>query len=147
MRAALLGMVIPDEAIEDVAITLALAEREARTYGAAGVQIVQTTALALAELDRSARRNRAELRIGKYGLIPDIDVLASLARVGGRLGLGTGVAALRTFLGGFGISEQVFNEIESEMNREGLSLGLLAKPAPRPGSLAAIASAAARRAA
>lgn len=148
MRAALCGMVIPDEAIEDVAITLALAEREARAFGTAGVQIVQTTALALADLDRAARRNRAELRIGKYALLPDVDVLASLARVGGRLGLGAGTAALRTFLAGFGINEQVFNEIESEMNREGLSLGLLSKPSPRPGSLAAIAaSAAARRAA
>jgi hypothetical protein len=74
-----------------------------------------------------------------------VNILASLARVGGRLGLGAGSAALRTFLSGFGINEQVFDEIESEMNREGLSLGLLAKPAPRPAAPAAIA--AARRAA
>ena len=145
MRGALLGMVIPDEAIEDVAITLALAEREARVYGAAGVQVVQTTALALADLDRAARRNRAELRIGKYSLMPDVNVLAGLARIGGRLGLSAGTAALRTYLSGFGISDQLVREIESEMNREGLTLGLLSKPAPRPGSLAAIAAAAATR--
>ena len=146
MRGALLGMVIPDEAIEDVAITLALAEREARIYGPAGVQIVQTTALALADLDRAARRNRAELRIGKYSLVPDLNVLSGLARVGGRLGLSAGTAALRTFLAGFGVSDQIVREIETEMNREGLTLGLLAKPT-RPGSLAAVAAAAATKSA
>ncbi|MBE7450529.1 MAG: hypothetical protein HS111_17010 [Kofleriaceae bacterium] len=145
MRGALLGMPIPDEAIDDVAITLALAEREARVYGPAGVQVVQTTALALADLDRAARRNRAELRIGKYTLLPDLGALAGLARVGGRIGLGAGSAALRTFLAGFGISDAMVQEIESEMNREGLSLGFLSKPAPRPGSLAAVAAAAAAK--
>ncbi len=148
MRGVLLGMVLPDEAIDDVAITLALAEREARVYGPAGVQVVQTTALALAELDRAARRNRAELRIGSYSLLPDVSVLAGLARVGGRLGARAGSAALRTFLATFGVSDQIVGEIEAEMRREGLTLGLLAKPAPRPGSLAAIAaSAASKRAA
>jgi hypothetical protein len=142
MRGALLGMTIPDEAIEDVAITLALAERAARAYGAAGVQVVQTTAFALADLDRSARRNRIELGIGKYKIMPDVNVLAGLARIGGRLGLSAGATALRTFLAGFGVSDQLVKEIEGEMNREGLTLGLLASPAPRPGSLAAAAASA-----
>ncbi len=145
MRGALLGMVIPDEAIDDVAITLALAEREARVFGAAGVEIVHTTALAVAELDQAARRNRTELRIGRYALRPDVKALAGVARVGGRLGLGAGAAALRMYLGSFGVNDQVISEIETEMYREGLTLGLLARPAPRPGSLAAVAAEAASR--
>lgn len=145
MRAALVGAVIPEDAIEDVAIALALAERAARAYGAAAVQIVLTTALALAELDRAARRNRAELRIGSYAVRPDFSMLAGLARVGGRLGARAGAAALRMFLAGFGVSDQLVGEIETELNREGLTLGLLSKPAPRPGSLAAVAASAAMK--
>jgi hypothetical protein len=143
MRGALLGAVIPDEAIDDVAITLALAEREAGVFGPSGLELVRTTALALAELDRAARRNRFELRIGRHRISPDVNALAGLARIGGRLGLTAGTEALRTFLAGFGISDLVVNEIEGEMNREGLTLGLLAKPRPRPGSLAAVAASAA----
>lgn len=145
MRGVLVGMVMPEEAIDDVAITLALAEREARAYGPAGVQLVQTTALALADLDRQARRNRAELRIGSYSLRPDVSVLAGLARAGGRIGARAGAAALRTFLSTFGVSDQIVAEIEGELQREGLTLGLLSKPGPVPGSLAAIAAGAASK--
>jgi len=133
--------------VRDVAFMLALAEREARLYGPAGPRIVKTTAHAVDRLDqlaaedwkqRTAPRNAPELQIGGYRISPNTPLLASLARVGGRLGGKVGLEALRVKLAGMGISPPVLNSIEHELNREGLTLGGLAAPPPMLGTLGAL---------
>jgi len=52
--------------------------------------------------------------------------------------LNIGAAALQAKLSQLGIAQPVIREIERELNREGLSLGAVAKPPPMPGTLAAL---------
>jgi hypothetical protein len=49
-----------------------------------------------------------------------------------------GVEALKLKLQSMGISPQVLGGVEKELNREGLTLGPLAKPSPMVGSLDAM---------
>jgi transposase-like protein len=140
MRDALLGVVIPLDRVEAVALTLALAEREARSWGPQGAKVVKTTTQALDELDRRAR-NSTELRVGRIRIRPDARRLSALARVTARLGTAVGGAMARQYLAGLGLSDLLIADIESEMQREGLTLGpLAAQPRPIAGSLAALAT-------
>jgi hypothetical protein len=142
--------------VHDVAFLLALAEREAHALGAPGLKIVHSTAKAIDALDRIAAekwlaeqasgsdrasaRNASpfEIKIGDYHLRPNVPLLGSLAKVGGRLAGNVGLEALRVKLASLGIGTPILRSVERELNREGLSLGALAKPPPMLGSLDAM---------
>jgi hypothetical protein len=108
----------------------ALAEQAARRYGMRALSMVRTTAHAIGEvLDEvlaGAQRNLA-LEIGGVRLEapPFVSALASVA---GRVGMGVGAAALRAKLGAMGIGPDMFGLVEEELNREGLTMGVLAHP-------------------
>jgi hypothetical protein len=104
---------------------------------------------ALDELDRVAAqrwqqrtcggpRNALELRLGDVRIRPDLQLLEALGRVGGRIGGRAAIEALRIKLASLGVSSPVLTTIENELNREGLSLGPLAKPPHLLGSFAAL---------
>ncbi|MBK9032058.1 MAG: hypothetical protein IPL61_12165 [Myxococcales bacterium] len=138
--------------LRDVAFVLALADREARQWGPVGPRMVATAARAVDQLDQAAAsraqpergpasaRNLPgpELRIGDARIRPDLQILGALGRVGGRLGYAAGVEALRIKLAGLGVGPPVLNTLERELQREGLSLGPLAKPPAVLGSLSAM---------
>jgi hypothetical protein len=127
----------------DVALVLALAEREARAYGLAGLKIVHSTTHALDALDQlAAERVTAPIRnspLSALGALFDPRALApwlgALTRVGGRVAGGIGLETLKLKLAAVGVSAPVIAAFERELNREGLSLGPLAKPVPMLGSL------------
>ena len=54
--------------------------------------------------------------------------MSALARIAGRVGLDVGAAALKTKLAGLGVTADMVGVLEDELNREGLTLGALAKP-------------------
>src|SRR5262249_33738793 len=108
----------------------ALAEERAREYGARALEVVQTVALAIAELvdDAIARAHRNfALEIGGLALDPP-PFVSALASVAGRVGLDIGAAALTSKLASLGIGSDMIGLVEEEMNREGLTLGVLAHP-------------------
>lgn len=143
MRRAIAGRPLTPRSLEDVAYTVALAEREARRFGTRGVALHRQTAAglatALAERNLSSRRNAGvELKLGGLTIRPDLSILSALARVGGRIGTQVGIAALQSQLGRLGVTPTVLGQLEKELNREGMSLGAFAGPPPPPGSLAAL---------
>jgi len=142
MRAALDGRPLCVADVGDVAFVLALADREARMWGASGQRIVRTCAHAIDRLDQAAARqwlderaprNRAELRIGRFKVRPNTPLLAALGRVGARLGTNVATQALRIKLASMGVHPVMLTSLEQELNREGLSLGPLAAPPPVAG--------------
>jgi hypothetical protein len=146
MRRAISGRRLTPRALEDVAHTVALGEREARRFGTRGVALHRQTATGLATAlaagnlrarTAGARNAGLELRIGGLTIRPNISMLSALARVGGRIGTQVGIAALQSQLGRIGLTPSVLGELEREMSKEGLSLGAFAAPAPA-GSLAAL---------
>lgn len=144
MRAATAGAHLAPRAIREVAVTLALAEREARAWGAAGVAVVQRTADVL--IERTTHTRNLSVRVGGYTIRPDWDKVGKVARVAGRLGERAGTLALRSYLAPLGIGAPLLGEVEGQLAREGLTLGRLAtEPAARPGTIAAYAAAVARR--
>lgn len=122
----------------DVALTLALAEREARLQGLGALKVVHATARAIDSLDQLAAeraigpRNSTRVSFAFKSLEP---LLGALARVGGRIAGRAGVEALKLKLASVGVSPPVLTAFERELNREGLSLGPLATPSPMIGSL------------
>lgn len=140
--------------VRDVAFVLALADRESRLWGAAGPRLVATAARAVDRLDQDAagrahagtctakppieQRNAPEIAIRGLHLRPDLSILGALGRVGGRIGYTAGLEALRLKLATLGLSPPVLAAMDRELQREGLSLGPLAQPAPMLGSLAAL---------
>jgi hypothetical protein len=150
LRGVLVGRPLCVADMRDVLFLLVLANREARAFGPPGRRIVGTTAAAVDGLDRVAARQwleeaaprNAGLHIGPIHIKPPTAVLGALARVGARLGHQVGVEALRAKLSALGIAPPFIKSIERELNREGLSLGLLALPAPMAGTLGAMVPAA-----
>jgi hypothetical protein len=149
--ALLAGVYLDDREIDDIAYTCALALREARAFGAVGIALVRETVRRLgARLPRYAhpivgpaapalelgRRNATALKIGKYTITPNWDLLGRLGRVGLNVGTDVGLAALQMKLASMGLSPPVMSVIEHELNREGVTLGRFAPQAP---SLAALA--------
>lgn len=128
--------------VRDVALVLALAEREARAYGPGALKVVHSTARAIDKVDQiaaerasGATRNSPRVSFAFKSLEP---LLGALARVGGRVAGGVGLEALKLKLASVGVSPPVISAFEKELNREGLSLGPLAKPSPLVGSLDAM---------
>jgi len=108
----------------------ALAEQAARRYGVRALSMVRTTAHAIGEvLDEVLARTQRNfaLEIGGLRLEPP-PFVSALASVAGRVGLDIGAAALRAKLGSLGIGADMFGLVEEELNREGLSMGVLAHP-------------------
>ena len=150
LRGVLAGQPLCIADLADVAILLALAEREARLWGPTGVRIVHTVAHAVDHLDRlaadcwldeqSAPRNAGPftLRVGNRTISPNVPLLGSLARIGGRIVGNVGLEALKLKLATMGITPPVLNTLERELNQEGLSLGWLSAPPPLVGSLSAM---------
>jgi hypothetical protein len=150
IRAVLIGRPLCIADVKDVALLLALAEREARLWGPLGLRIVHSTARAVDRLDRlaadrwlaeqSAPRNASPfaLRVGNYTVSPNVPLLGSLARIGSRIAGNVGIEALRVKLASMGVTPPVLSTVERELNQEGLSLGRLAAPPPMLGSLSAM---------
>jgi hypothetical protein len=148
MRSVLLMIPICMADAQAVALVLALAEREARTYGLPALKVVHSTARALDAIDRVAAeqateqpRNLAPLATLALGMLNNKDVqswLGSVTRVGGRVLGGAGVEVLKSQLASVGVSQPILSAFEKELNREGLTLGAISKPSPMPGSLDAM---------
>lgn len=134
--------------IRDVALALALAEREASGVGLGALKVVHSTARAIDALDQLAAerattppRNNplASLAVGVLANNKELQSLVgALARVAGRIAGGIGLEAAKVKLNDVGIGAPVIGAFEKELNREGLTLGALARPAPIVGSLDAM---------
>lgn len=144
MRRIMSGKPITRRSLDDVAYTVAVADGEARKFGIRGRTLHHQTAKKLAQAlveqhKKEKRRNAGlELRVGGKTIKPDLELLGALARVGGRIGMQVGAAALQMQLAKYGVGQQVIGELERELNREGVTLGAVAAPPPPPGSLAAM---------
>ncbi len=127
------GIVPTTGEVDTMGWLFALAERAAHRYGARALAIVRTTARAIADvLDQvleRARRNMPWLLAAAELLPPEWQSgLAKIAGVAGNVGLSIGAAALRSKLGALGIGDDIVGLVEQELNREGLSMGVLANP-------------------
>jgi hypothetical protein len=123
--------VAPTQAEADlIGWMFALAERAARRWGARAIVLVRTTAQAIADLADEVlargQRNLA-LEVGGMRLEPP-PWMAQIGTAVGRIGLDIGAAALRSKMDALGIGDDMVGLVEQELNREGLSLGLLAHP-------------------
>lgn len=122
------------EVVETIGWMLALAEKVARKYGPRAMRIVRTTAQAIADLADEAltrAQRNLSLEIGGIRLAP-APWMSGLARIAGRIGLDVGAVALRTKLASLGIGADMFGLVEEELNREGYTLGAIAKPPRLP---------------
>lgn len=116
--------------VDAIAWLLALAESVARRYGKRALAVVRSTAQAIADLfdEAIARSERnLSLEIGAMKLSP-APWMSGLARIAGRVGLDVGALALKTKLAGLGVTTEMLGVLEEELNREGMTLGPLAKP-------------------
>ena len=148
MRGVLVMRPICVADVRDVALVLALAEREARDRGIGALRIVHSTARAIDALDQLAAeyattppRNAsiASLTFGALAGNKQLQQLVGgLARVAGRIAGGIGLEAAKVKLASVGVGSPVITAVERELNREGLTLGPLAKPSPIVGSLDAM---------
>ena len=122
------------ETIDAIGWLLSLAERVAHRYGPRALAIVRTTAQAVAELADEAlsrlQRNLA-LEIGGRMLRP-APWVSALAKIAGRVGLNLGAVALDAKLKSLGIGGDMVGLVEDELNREGYTLGAVAKPPKLP---------------
>jgi hypothetical protein len=122
------------EVVEAIGWLLGLADKVARRFGPRAISIVRTTAQAIADLadDAIARSQRnLSLEIGGLKLSP-APWMSGLARIAGRIGMNVGAVALRTKLAALGVGPDMIGAVEGELNREGLSLGPIAKPMKLP---------------
>lgn len=121
------------ETVDAMGWFLATAEKEAHSYGRRALTIVQTTARAIADLlDDILARNQAKNRNLSFELggttyeIPSW--LSNLGNVAGKIGLSLGAAYAAPKLAALGITGQMVDLVEQELNAEGLSLGPIARP-------------------
>jgi len=122
----------------------ALAERAAHRYGLRALSMVRTTAHAIGEvLDEMLAHTQRNFALEFGDLRLEAPRWASsLASVATNVGLGVGAAALRAKLGTLGIGADMFGLVEEELNREGLTMGVLAHP-PKLATFATMGSKAA----
>jgi hypothetical protein len=124
------GVAPADEATSDsVGWLLAIAEQVARRYGPRMLAMVRTTARALAELaDEALARTQRNLALDIGGLHVEAPPwLSGLGRIAAHVGMDLGAMALKSKLGALGIGDDMVGLVEEELNREGLSLGPLAR--------------------
>ena len=130
------GRCLPRNAVEDLGFAIAVADRAAGLFGDSGVDAVEVGSRVVRRL--LAQRNAVALKIGDRRFAPDLSALSALGRIGSRLGLSVGAQLLKTKLGAWGIAPGLIGAVEKELNREGLSLGVLAAAQPPAGTLAAL---------
>ncbi|MGE0401702.1 MAG: hypothetical protein AB7T06_33680 [Kofleriaceae bacterium] len=122
------------ETIDSIGWLLSLAERVARKYGPRALAVVRTTAQAIAELADEAlaraQRNFA-LEIAGRTMRP-APWMSMLAKIAGRVGMNIGAVALDAKLKSMGIGGDMVGLVENELNREGLTLGAVARPPKLP---------------
>jgi len=126
---------VPTQAeVDAIGWMFALAEQAAKRWGSRAVAMVRTTAQAIADLAEEviarSQRNIA-LEIGDLRMEPP-RWMAQLGRAAGRVGLDVGAVALRSQLGALGIGPDMVGLVEQELNREGLSMGVVARPPKLP---------------
>ena len=116
--------------VDAIGWMFALAERAAKRWGSRAIAMVRTTALAVADIAEEviARTQRnLSLEIGGMRFEPP-RWMSQLGTVAGRIGLDVGAAALRSKLDTLGIGGDMVGLVEEELNREGLTMGVLAHP-------------------
>ncbi len=118
------------EVVEAIGWLLALAEKVARRYGPRALRIVRTTAQAIADLaDEAAARTHRNMPwlLAAAQFIPP-EYRSALAKIG----MNVGANVLRSKLASHGIGDDMFGMVEEELNREGLTMGAVAKPKKLP---------------
>jgi hypothetical protein len=112
---------------------LATAEKQAQSYGRRALTIVRTTAYAIAKLlDDILASNQAKGRNLSFELggssytIPSW--LTNVGSLAGKIGLNIGAAYYAPKLAALGLTSQMTELIEQELNAEGLTLGPIARP-------------------
>ena len=116
---------------------LATADKVAQGYGTRALTIARTTAYAIADLlddilsgqagvQRGAPRNLSFEFGGTKYEVPSW--LADVGGVAGKIGLSLGAAYVAPKLAALGITGQMVDLVEQELNAEGLTLGPIAKP-------------------
>jgi hypothetical protein len=111
----------------------ALAEQAAHRYGPRALSMVRTMARAISEvldevLARSQRNMPWLLAAAEYMPPEWKSALGKIAGVAGNVGLDIGSALVHQKLASYGIGEDMFGLVEEELNREGLTMGVLAHP-------------------
>ena len=125
------GGVVPTQAeVDAIGWMFALAEQAARRWGSRAVAMVRTTAQAIADLaEEVIARSTRNIAFENGGLrLEPPRWISQLGQVAGRVGLDLGAVALRSKLGALGIGDDMFGLVEQELNREGLTMGVLAHP-------------------
>lgn len=131
LQAVAQGEPLPRPIVDDVALVLALAEREARRWSADGVAVVDRVTRRLASrcVDPSspvAIRNAIQLAVGRYRLRPDVSrALRAVARTLAEVAPDLAVPAAQAALASLGVPLPLLLPIERALAREGLSLGPL----------------------
>ena len=109
---------------------LATAERVAHGYGLRALTIVRTTAHAVADLVDdvlAARQRNLSFEVGGTSFeVPSW--LTSAGSLAGKIGLNLGAAYVAPKLAALGVTNQMVDLVEQELNAEGLTLGPIAKP-------------------
>lgn len=165
LRGLQAGVPLTDDTMADVAFTLALAAREATRWGAAGREIVRSTMRALCTLqDRLVDEHTLDPllplsdertpvaadkarppgpRNGTNAAISQAldGLLRSAKRIGSRAVDKYGdeaLAAAGMYFAGLGFAPAALMIVEQELREEGYTLGALAKPPPKKGTVAAV---------
>ncbi len=122
------------EVVEAIGWLLGLAEMVARRFGPRAISIVRTTAQAIADLadDAIARSHRNVPWVLAAAQFVPPEWRSALANIAGRVGVNVGASLLRTKLASYGVGPEMVGFVEEELNREGLSLGPLARPTKLP---------------
>ncbi len=131
LSAAARGTALPRSLVDDVALVLALAEREAARWGPAGAEVVDrvTRGLATCGPGLGALRNAIELAVGRYRIRPDVSrALRAVARTLAEVAPDVAIPAAQVALASLGVTPSLLAPVERALNREGLTLGPLALP-------------------
>jgi len=107
--------------LDAIGLLFALAERAAARYGVRAIAMVRTTARAIAEVLDTVLAER-----GRNLTTPSW--LDQAGGIVGRIGLDLGSFTLRKKLAALGVGAEIVGLIESDLNKEGYSLGPLAHP-------------------
>ena len=137
-----LGERLPRNAAEDIGFALALADEESELFGSLERNSVLLSDRALRRVLARTPRNRFGFKLGGSEIRPNWDVLGALGRIGGKTAVKVGAAYVKSQLGWLGMAPEVIVAIEKELKTEGMTLGALAEPAPKPGTLEALTTSA-----
>jgi hypothetical protein len=124
------GVVPAPAEVDAMGWMFALAEQAAHRYGARAIAMVRTVANAIAEmLDEVLARTQRNFALEIGGMrLETPKWVSQLASVAANVGLDVGSAYLNTKLGALGIGADMVGLVEQELNREGLTMGVLAHP-------------------